>query len=71
MNTKTAQIQIYFSQHKYQQSYTIQTTSLKLLPSGKCYLCSLNYGWTDQAAQCAKLWSLNKAVDNIIYIESF
>ena len=51
--------------------YLIETTSLKLSPSGKYCLCFQSDGESDHADQCDKSRALNKFVDSIIKIESF
>ena len=54
-----------------QMSSSTSTTSLKLPPSRKYYLCSQSNGKYTHAAQCAKSRALTKVIDLSLDIESF
>ena len=67
----TTPIQATFNSSLFQISYSKSTTSLKLPPSVKEYLCFQIYGKYDHVYQCGKYRAFTKAIDLIIGIESF
>ena len=62
-NTTNTQVQPNFYAHIFQQGHSTPTTSLKLPPYGKQYLCFQIYGKTSWAAQYAKSMELTKVID--------
>ena len=71
ITTKNNPVQDAIYSRVCQMSSSASTTSFKIPPYGKQYLCFQSDGKSDHAAQCVKSMVLNKFIDLILQIALF